>query len=228
MKAKEWVKLLKPLTVEVLKFMEEESEQATQAYEAYSAAGDALYKECKEIIDLRMKGFKEAGASNGAWLNGRHINDRMTNAIREATVKYRAVTHALKIELNLDVVPFPLMDSAMFMPLLTTVQNTILDGKHDFVTLKKYLDDVTKMANDLLLTDDTLVKFFLSNCKDAVEKKGEVEYLRTISSLVDMTNRVQVISEKTGKSPVALMLGDPHIRNLLLKARGLQNSLSLC
>jgi hypothetical protein len=226
MKAKEWVKLLKPLTEEVIKRSKEKSEEATQVYDAYSTAADKLYNECKEIIDMRMNGFKEAGPKN-TWLNGNHINDKMVNAIREASVKYRAITHALRTELNVEVIPFPLMDCAMFMPMLISFQNTVMDGKRDYVTLKRYLEEVTKMATDLQMLDDDLVKFFLNSCKEAVSTQGTAEYFQALGDFNYLINVTKRQAEDSGQNPMAVLLRTDGAKEMMLKVRGLQNSLGL-
>jgi hypothetical protein len=173
-----------------------------------------------------MNGFKEAGPKN-TWLNGNHINDKMVNAIREASVKYRATTHALRTELNVEVIPFPMMDCAMFMPLLISFHNSVMEKKHDFVTMKRHLEEVTKMARDLQMLDDDLVKFFLNSSKEAISAEGTAEYFQALGDLNHLINVTKRQAENSGQNPMAVLLRTDGAKEMMLKVRGLQNSLGL-
>ena len=227
MKTKDWIKILTPLTLEVLKYENVVSEEATKAYDAYAERCDQLHNECKEIIDMRLKNFVPGKASYG-WQTRNTLTEKSTNAIREASVKYRSVTHALRVELKLDTLPFPLMDCAMFIHVPCNLQKELLEGKQqDFVLMQQSFEAVTKMTNDLQLADDPMVKAIMDSCRHFLVQRGQNQYWNALSEMANAIQAAEKLALESNRSPISVMMQNPKLLKMARDVRLLQSGLSL-
>lgn len=218
MKTKDWVKIFTPLILAINENQNKDTEEAQKSYNDYTERCDQLYNECKEIISTRMKGF-EAPKSYAGWTGNHRFSERLTNAIREASVKYRSVTHALRVQMSLETLPFPLLDSSMFLTVLVAVQKSIFEEITSLDTMKSDLREAEKMARDLQLLDDPMVKIILQSCRDVVSKKSMSEHIGNLAELGAHIRACEELAEKTGCSPISVMMANPTVRALALKVR---------
>jgi hypothetical protein len=83
------------------------------------------------------------------------------------------------------------------------------------------------MARDLQMINDELVKFFLNSCKEFISEQGTVEYFRAMGDLNHLINVTKKQAEDSGQNPMAVLLRTDGAKEMMLKVRGLQNSLGL-
>lgn len=219
MKAKDWVKVLKPLIEEVLKYMEDTSEQASTVYNAYAERCDQLHRECNEIIDMRMKNFDVSKAMS--FFQRDELRTRKTNAIREASVKLKSITTALRNEMGLDTLPFPLMDSMMFMPTITHLQTLVFDNKHELKVLQDLYKTTVIMMNDLCLQDDKLVKAIMDSVSSRIAQIHNKELLTNMCIFANIVKDAQAVSSSSdGKvSILTVLASNPKAMELSRKIR---------
>jgi hypothetical protein len=213
MKAKEWVKRFKPLLNELLPLMSAESEVAESAQKAFTTAVDELYADCNAIITMRMKNFNSK--KNSYFTHGDDSFTRMTNAIREASVKFRSVCASLRQEFDLKELPFPMMDCSMFVPMLTQLQSDIDSEENSILDKKEILHQVEKMAKDLLLQDDKFVRFMLDNCHQQFSQQKTTQLMRDYLEINTAFSKAAVLAEKNGVSPVSILMADRDTREQL-------------